>query len=80
VETIRPPPGDFSFLLPVGEAGPNGALHVAWTEAHPDSIDREDPNLADRAFPTKIYYARRNGARWSKPQVVYWSRNTGPGD
>lgn len=71
--SIGPPPGDFLFLNPTGAVGPDGALHLAWAEPHPDSLEkfRSASGEESRPRPRRIYHARYREGQWSEPRLIY---------
>jgi len=73
---IPHPPGDFTFDEPVGAIGPDGALHLAWTEPHPDSLTAAQKDTAFNYLePRRVYHARYVDETWSEPELVYQSRH-----
>lgn len=58
---------------PTGSAGPGGSLHLAWVEAHPDSVANYKQTDVQSPFAQRVYYARYDGTSWSRPQMLYRS-------
>jgi len=75
VTALPQPSGDFLYLYPEGEVGPEGVFHLAWAEANPDSVAKRQ-SLADRVPAKEVYYARFGQEAWFPPEGIYRSEGT----